>query len=89
MAVGTGTMSGLATDMLKKAGLYELFDVVVGAEHVEAHKPAPDTFLHCAELLNVAPSKCLVFEDADFGVDAAVAGGMDVIDVRVTDVGLD
>nr|WP_269808528.1 HAD-IA family hydrolase [Enterovibrio nigricans] len=58
-------MSGLATDMLKKAGLFELFDVIVGAEHVEAHKPAPDTFLRCAELLNVAPAKCLVFEDAN------------------------
>ncbi|SKA45847.1 HAD-IA family hydrolase [Enterovibrio nigricans] len=65
MAVGTGTLSGLATDMLKKAGLFELFDVIVGAEHVEAHKPAPDTFLRCAELLNVAPAKCLVFEDAN------------------------
>ncbi|MEZ8144467.1 6-phosphogluconate phosphatase [Enterovibrio norvegicus FF-33] len=89
MAVGTGTLTDIATRMLKKAELLHLFDVVVGADQVSAHKPSPDTFLRCAELLSVTPSKCLVFEDAVFGFDAAAAAGMDVIDVRVTDVGLD
>ncbi|EOD78740.1 putative phosphatase YqaB [Grimontia indica] len=89
MAVGTGTLTDIATRMLEKSGLLHLFDYVVGADQVSAHKPAPDTFLHCAQLMNVSPERCLVFEDAIFGIDAAAAAGMDVIDVRVTDVGLD
>ncbi|MEZ8083749.1 beta-phosphoglucomutase family hydrolase [Enterovibrio norvegicus] len=88
MAVGTGTLTELASRMMEKAGILDLFDHVVGADQVGAHKPAPDTFLRCAELMGVEPKKCLVFEDAVFGFDAAKAAGMDVIDVRVTDVGL-
>ncbi|MDF2184504.1 beta-phosphoglucomutase family hydrolase [Grimontia hollisae] len=89
MAVGTGTLTNIAVRMLEKSQLLPLFDYVVGADQVAAHKPAPDTFLRCATLLNVSPEKCLVFEDAQFGIDAAASAGMDVIDVRVTDIGLD
>ncbi|MBV7297747.1 fructose-1-phosphate/6-phosphogluconate phosphatase [Enterovibrio paralichthyis] len=89
IAVGTGTLTDIAERMLEKTGLLPLMDVVVGADQVSAHKPEPDTFLRCAERLNVAPEKCLVFEDAVFGINAAKAAGMDVIDVRVTDIGLD
>ncbi|MFD2178635.1 fructose-1-phosphate/6-phosphogluconate phosphatase [Veronia pacifica] len=81
MAIGTGTLTDIADKLLKKAGLLELFDVVVGADQVDAHKPSPDTFLKCAELLSVESHQCLVFEDAPFGIQAAKAAGMDVIDV--------
>ena len=49
---------------------------------MENHKPEPDTFLKCAELMNVDPAKCLVFEDGDRGVEAARRAGMQVVDVR-------
>lgn len=39
-------------------------------------KPAPDLFLLAARLLGVEPARCLVFEDADFGIQAAEAAGM-------------
>ncbi|WP_434358686.1 beta-phosphoglucomutase family hydrolase [Parasalinivibrio latis] len=82
MAVGTGTLTEIANRMLDKAGLLNCFNVVVGADQVDNHKPAPDTFLACARALNVRPVDCLVFEDADFGIQAAEAAGMDVVDVR-------
>ena len=44
-------------------------------------KPAPDIFLKAAELLGVAPEKCLVIEDAAPGVIAAQAAGMQVVTV--------
>ncbi len=82
MAVGTGSEHSLAKALLEELGVYHLFDAVVGADDVKHHKPQPDTFLRCAELMGVAPARCVVFEDADFGVQAANAAGMDVVDVR-------
>mgnify|MGYP001311234497 CR=1 FL=1 len=46
---------------------------------LKAGKPAPDIFLLAAKRLGIEPSKCLVFEDAPAGVEAAVSAGMSVI----------
>jgi HAD superfamily hydrolase (TIGR01509 family) len=83
MAVGTGSEHSLAKALLEELGVYHLFDALVGADDVQRHKPQPDTFLRCAELMGIAPERCVVFEDADFGVQAAKAAGMDVVDVRL------
>lgn len=83
MAVGTGSEHSIAEALLNQLGVRELFTAVVGADDVQRHKPEPDTFLRCAELMGVAPERCIVFEDADFGVQAAKAAGMDVVDVRL------
>ncbi|GDY24403.1 fructose-1-phosphate/6-phosphogluconate phosphatase [Agarivorans sp. Toyoura001] len=82
MAVGTGASQQQAELILAKLGIAKQFEAIVGADLVAEHKPAPDTFLKCAELMNVQPQACLVFEDADAGVVAANAAGMDVVDVR-------
>lgn len=83
MSVGTGSESAIAEALLAHLGLRHYFTAVVAADHVTHHKPAPDTFLRCAELMGVPPAECVVFEDADFGLQAARAAGMDVVDVRV------
>lgn len=83
MAVGTGSESDIAEALLNHLGLRQCFSAVVAADHVKNHKPAPDTFLLCAELMGVAANKCVVFEDADFGLEAARAAGMDGVDVRL------
>ncbi|MGQ7789951.1 HAD-IA family hydrolase [Shigella flexneri] len=49
-------------------GLRRYFDAVVAADHVKHHKPAPDTFLLCAQRMGVQLTQCVVFEDADFGI---------------------
>ncbi|MGM3159197.1 fructose-1-phosphate/6-phosphogluconate phosphatase [Dickeya undicola] len=82
MAVGTGSTHGLADRLLRHLGLRDYFSALVGADDVQRHKPFPDTFLRCATLIQIAPEHCLVFEDADFGLQAAASAGMDVIDVR-------
>ena len=51
---------------------------VVSCDHVENAKPAPDIFLHTAELLDVAPETCLVIEDSVNGVIGARAAGVTV-----------
>ncbi|MFD1801955.1 fructose-1-phosphate/6-phosphogluconate phosphatase [Mixta tenebrionis] len=83
MAVGTGSEHKMADALLKHLNLHHYFAAIVGADDVQRHKPEPDTFLRCAALLNVAPEKCVVFEDADFGLQAAQAAGMDAVDVRL------
>jgi HAD superfamily hydrolase (TIGR01509 family) len=49
---------------------------------VDNFKPHPETFLKCAELMNVEPQYIEVFEDGDFGIEAARMAGMIVTDVR-------
>lgn len=82
MAVGTGAYTEEARGILRHCQLLELFDSVIGADRVANPKPAPDTFLACAEALGHAPADCVVFEDADLGIEAARAAGMAVVDVR-------
>ena len=61
------------------ADWFELFEAVVIADDVERGKPAPDIFLEAARRIGARPERCLVFEDAKSGVDAALAAGMRVI----------
>lgn len=82
LAVGTGSDRHRAELMLSSTGLLPLFGFVVAADDVERHKPNPDTFLRCAELMGVAPADCQVFEDGEAGIEAAVRAGMMVTDVR-------
>jgi HAD superfamily hydrolase (TIGR01509 family) len=87
MAVGTGAGRTSAMLQLKELEIDHLFDVVVTADDVDRHKPEPDTFLKCAELMNVEPAFCQVFEDGELGMQAAETAGMLLTDVRpfVTD----
>lgn len=81
MAVGTGATTKEANTILAQCGLDKYFDIVVGADQVQHSKPAPDIFLRCAELLKVNPQKCVVFEDAALGLQAAAKAGMAAVDV--------
>ncbi|TXT36255.1 MAG: Uncharacterized protein FD135_4395 [Comamonadaceae bacterium] len=81
MAIGTGANTAEAKLVLKQCGLDQYIDVVVGADQVQNPKPAPDTFLRCAELLGVDATQCVVFEDSKLGLQAAASAGMAGIDV--------
>jgi beta-phosphoglucomutase len=48
-------------------------------------KPAPDLFLAAARMLDVDPTRCAVVEDAEAGVDAALAAGMVAVGVGPTE----
>ncbi|HSA21351.1 MAG TPA: HAD-IA family hydrolase [Myxococcota bacterium] len=82
LAVGTGGRREQSARLLERAGLRALFSAVVTSEDVARPKPAPDTWLRCAELLGVPPEGCLVLEDAESGFEAARRAGMRVLDVR-------
>ena len=62
---------------LKLTGLTPYFDDrIFSAADVARGKPAPDLFLHAAERMGAAPARSAVVEDSAFGVDAAIAAGM-------------
>lgn len=82
MAIGTGSSAGSALDTLESLGIMDWFGAIVTANDVQNHKPAPDTYLRCAELLAVHPADCVVLEDGDYGIQSGIAAGMQVIDVR-------
>lgn len=84
MAIGTGSHRAMVELLDKKFHLSHYVSAIVDADEVTNHKPDPETFLKCAEKLGVDPARCLVFEDADLGVQAALSGGMDVFDVRTS-----
>lgn len=76
VAVASGGPRRVVVESLAVSGLRSLFPVVVTSDDVTRGKPAPDLFLLAAKLIGVDPPKCLVFEDADPGIRAAEAAGM-------------
>jgi len=62
--------------VLKGTGIENLFDVIVDGYSVKNTKPAPDIFLFAAKELGVKPENCVVLEDAEAGIEAALAGKM-------------
>jgi len=82
MAVATGGTRAIVTRTLAAVNLLEQFQAIVTADDVLHGKPAPDIFIESARRLGVPPALCLVFEDADLGVQAARAADMRVIDIR-------
>jgi len=78
-AVATSTARKAAEAQLRKAGIFDSFDVLVTRSDVTRGKPHPETFLRAAELLKVDPANCLALEDSYNGVHAAAAAGMATI----------
>ncbi len=87
-AIVSGSPRASIVATLKVLQLTEHFPVVVGAEDYMHGKPDPEPFLKAASLLGVAPAECLVFEDADAGIAAAEAAGMQWARVPVVRVSL-
>lgn len=82
MAVGTGGHREAVERTLTITGLRKYFDIIVTANDVDNFKPHPETFLKCAEMMNVEPAHVEVFEDGDLGLEAARMAGMIATDVR-------
>ncbi len=84
--IALGSASKNAMTILNQLELTNYFDVVVDGTHVSNAKPDPEVFLKGAELLNVLPSECVVFEDAEAGIEAAVNGKMKCVGIGSPDV---
>ncbi|WP_321515609.1 beta-phosphoglucomutase [Marinifilum fragile] len=84
--IALGSASKNAMTILNQLELTDYFDAVVDGTHVSNAKPDPEVFLKGAELLGVSPSECVVFEDAEAGVEAAINGNMKCVGIGSPDV---
>lgn len=82
--IGSSTHRENITTIVGVLGFEDLFGGMVTSEDVKQGKPHPDVFLKAAGKIGLAPERCVVFEDAFAGIEAARAGGMPVVGVATT-----
>lgn len=76
-----GSASKNAPLILEHTRIADCFDAVIDGNSVSRSKPHPEVFLKAAYALDVPAADCLVFEDAQAGVEAAIAAGMHVVGI--------
>ena len=79
--IAVGSSSKNTPVILDRIGLSDFFDAVADGNEITHSKPDPEVFLLAAKKLCVPPEYCLVVEDANAGVEAALAGGMRVLGI--------
>ncbi|MFL0205498.1 beta-phosphoglucomutase [Aquirufa sp. 2-AUSEE-184A6] len=84
--IALGSASKNSEVILTKTGLLPWFDLIIDGNKVTKSKPDPEVFLKGAEGLGFKPEECIVFEDAQAGVEAAKKGGMKAIGIGEADV---
>jgi HAD superfamily hydrolase (TIGR01509 family) len=82
LAVATTTTPANVSALLESVpqpGLETWFEVIAAGDCVPSKKPAPDIYRHVLAELRLPASDCVVLEDSEIGVRAAVAAGLDVV----------
>lgn len=79
--VALASSSKNAKTVLQLLEIQDEFDVIVDGTMITHSKPDPEIFLLTASKLGVEPSACVVFEDAEAGVEAAIAAGMKCVGI--------
>lgn len=79
--IALGSASKNAKHILERVGLFDIFDAIVDGNNVTKAKPDPEVFLIAAQLLNVNPKDCIVFEDSVAGIQAANRSDMTSIGI--------
>jgi beta-phosphoglucomutase len=74
--IALGSASKNAMLILERIGILSIFDAIVDGNKVKSAKPDPEIFLKGAEELGFLPENCIVFEDAEAGIEAAINAGM-------------
>ncbi|MBU3154894.1 beta-phosphoglucomutase [Clostridium estertheticum] len=76
LKIALGSASKNSMLILNNLKLTDYFDVIIDGTKVSSAKPNPEVFLKGALALEVLPCQCIVFEDAQAGIDAAINAGM-------------
>ena len=78
MGIATSNNRSMVDVVLESLDMKDFFEVITTSDEVKRGKPAPDVYLTTANLLNVEPKNCLVFEDVVAGIKAGKSAGMKV-----------
>ena len=70
-----GSSSRNARYIIEQIGLTDSFNAIVDGSEITNSKPDPEVFLLAAQKLGLKPSECIVLEDAEAGLEAAMRGG--------------
>jgi beta-phosphoglucomutase len=81
-----GSASKNARLILEKIGLLDKFDAIIDGNSTAKSKPDPEVFLLGAQAVNANPQQCIVFEDAEKGIQAALNGGFYAVGVGQHDI---
>ncbi len=84
MAIGSAAIPFNIDFVLDNLNIRHYFKVIVSADDVVLSKPHPETYLKAADLLNVTPADCIVFEDVPKGTEAAANAGMEAVVITTT-----
>jgi beta-phosphoglucomutase len=79
--IGIGSASKNTMTILKNIEMVKYFDTIIDGTKVSEAKPDPEVFLMGARELNLDPKECIVFEDAEAGIEAAKRAGMHSIGI--------
>ena len=82
LTIASGTNRTDIEAILQGGGVKGLFSEIIGSDTVPVIKPAPDIFLAMLEATGREPYECLVIEDAEKGMQAAIAADIPVVVVR-------
>jgi beta-phosphoglucomutase len=81
LKVALASSSKNAPAVIRLLNIENEFDAVVDGTMIVHSKPDPEIFLLAAKKLGIDPASCVVFEDAEAGVEAALAAGMKCVGV--------
>lgn len=84
MAIGSAAIPFNIDFVLDNLNIRHYFKAIVSADDVVLSKPHPETFLKAAQLLDVDPKDCIVFEDVPKGAEAANNAGMKAVILTTT-----
>ncbi|MEA3452048.1 MAG: HAD-IA family hydrolase, partial [Bacteroidota bacterium] len=79
--IALGSASKNAMTILSNLEFTEPFEAIIDGTKVSKAKPNPEIFLEGAKAVGAKPEECIVFEDAQAGIDAAKNAGMFVIGI--------
>lgn len=82
LAVASNSIRSTVITMMEKANLAKYLDLMLSNEDVGRPKPDPEIYLSAMNGLGLSPHECLVVEDNDNGVKAALASGAHLLRVR-------
>ena len=84
LAIGSSGVLPNLELTVSQCGLSGRFAAIASLEDIRRGKPDPEVFLVAAKKSSVSPSRCVVFEDAPVGIQAAKAAGMWAVGVCTT-----
>lgn len=76
LKIAVGSASRNTKTVLRSLQITDEFDAIADGYCATRAKPAPDVFIWASGRLGVYPQHCVVVEDAESGVAAALKGGM-------------